>query len=54
MDVLDPSAAQAQPNQDELAASVKMRLNTFLKNIGRARKLLVACLRKQGITMEAR
>ena len=38
----------------ELAASVKMRLNTFLKNIGRARKLLVACLRKQGITMEAR
>lgn len=33
----------------ELAARVNMKLNTFLQNIGRARKLLADCLRKRGV-----
>lgn len=36
-----------------LAARVGMRLNTFLQNVARARKLLAACLRKRGIDWEA-
>ena len=35
-----------------LAARVKMRLNTFLQNVGRARKLLAECLRKRGVDVE--
>ena len=30
-----------------------MTLNTFLKNIGRAKKLLRDCLGRRGITLEA-
>jgi len=37
----------------ELAATVEMSLNTFLKNVGRARALLTECLHKQGIRLEA-
>ncbi len=37
----------------ELAAAVDMRPNTFLKNVGRARKLLAACLRRAGVVLEA-
>jgi len=36
----------------ELAERAEMTLNTFLKNVGRARKLLVECLRKRGIALE--
>jgi RNA polymerase sigma-70 factor (ECF subfamily) len=36
----------------ELAALVGMQLNTFLQNVGRARKLLAACLERQGVTLE--
>lgn len=36
----------------ELAEAVGMSLNTFLKNIGRARAQLAACLRAQGIGPE--
>ena len=34
-----------------LAASLSMRLNTFLQNFGRARKLLAECLEKRGIVL---
>jgi DNA-directed RNA polymerase specialized sigma24 family protein len=38
----------------ELADAVQMRLNTFLKNVGRARALLIECLRRAGVALEAR
>lgn len=37
----------------DLAALCEMTLNTFLKNVGRARKLLVDCLGRRGISLEA-
>ena len=33
----------------DLAARLDMTLNTFLKNIGRARKLLIECLERRGV-----
>ena len=33
----------------ELATRLNMKLNTFLQNVGRARKLLADCLRKRGV-----
>lgn len=36
----------------DLAASLAMRLNTFLQNFGRARRLLAACLAKHGIHVD--
>lgn len=36
-----------------LAAKVGMKLNTFLQNVTRARKLLAACLKKRGVDLEA-
>ena len=42
------SSAGATPDQ-ELAASLRMTLNTFLQNVTRARRLLMECLRKLGI-----
>lgn len=35
-----------------LAESLEMRLNTFLQNVGRARRLLAECLKKGGIIVE--
>ncbi len=35
-----------------LAARLKMRLNTFLKNVSRARENLSACLRRAGIDLD--
>lgn len=35
----------------ELAARLGMRLNTFLQNFGRARKLLAECLERVGISL---
>ena len=35
-----------------LAARLGMKLNTFLKNVGRARKSLASCLRRRGIALE--
>ena len=32
-----------------LAARVRMTLNTFLQNVGRARKLIAECLRRRGV-----
>lgn len=37
----------------ELAALCGMRLNTFLQNVGRARKHLVECLEAHGIRLDA-
>jgi RNA polymerase sigma-70 factor (ECF subfamily) len=37
---------------ESLAARVGMQLNTFFKNFGRARALLVECLRRGGIELE--
>ena len=37
----------------DLAQSVGMKLNTFLQNFSRARKLLAECLRKAGVDIEA-
>ncbi|MEM6992628.1 MAG: sigma-70 family RNA polymerase sigma factor [Myxococcota bacterium] len=36
-----------------LAAGLGMKLNTFLQNVTRARKLLAACLGKRGVDLEA-
>ena len=35
---------------EAVAAGLGMRLNTFLQNLSRARRLLAACLKKQGVT----
>jgi DNA-directed RNA polymerase specialized sigma24 family protein len=37
----------------ELAASIGMQLNAFLQNVGRARKAIASCLKKQGVQLEA-
>ncbi len=37
----------------DLAEGVGMKLNTFLQNFSRARKLLAECLRKAGVDIEA-
>jgi RNA polymerase sigma-70 factor (ECF subfamily) len=36
----------------ELAATLGMKLNTFLQNVGRARKLLAQCLADNGVDVE--
>jgi len=36
----------------KLASTLGMRVNTFLQNFGRARKLLAECLRKHGVAVE--
>ena len=40
-------------DDDDLATSLGMRLNTFLQNVTRARKLLAECLGKKGILVDA-
>jgi len=37
---------------DELATSVGMRLNTFLQNFTRARRMLAECLKRHGASVE--
>ena len=50
---LDSRLASGGGRDDlELAASVGMRLNTFLQNFTRARQLLADCLRKRGILID--
>ncbi len=36
----------------ELASALGMRLNTFLQNFTRARRMLAECLRKQGVVVD--
>jgi DNA-directed RNA polymerase specialized sigma24 family protein len=42
--------AGSSPDRD-LAAALRMKLNTFLQNITRARKLLADCLRGRGVDL---
>jgi RNA polymerase sigma-70 factor (ECF subfamily) len=52
-EVLDTRLADAGARDDvELAASLGMRINTFLQNFTRARQLLADCLRKRGIVVD--
>lgn len=44
--------AEGGQSDESLARSLDMRLNTFLQNFGRARKLLAECLKKAGIAIE--
>ncbi len=39
-------------HDSELAEALGMRLNTFLQNFGRARRLLRECLRRAGVELE--
>jgi RNA polymerase sigma-70 factor (ECF subfamily) len=41
-----------QQPDSELASALGMKLNTFLKNFGRARKLLRVCLERHGVDLE--
>ncbi len=51
--VLDARIAAAGGREDaDLAADLGMRINTFLQNFTRARKLLAECLGKAGIVIE--
>ena len=38
---------------EALAAHLSMRLNTFLQNVTRARRLLAECLRARGVDLDA-
>jgi RNA polymerase sigma-70 factor (ECF subfamily) len=40
-------------SDDVLAQGLHMRLNTFLQNFGRARRMLAECLKKAGISLPA-
>lgn len=52
-EAFDARLASAGGDDDtELAAALGMRLNTFLQNFTRARKLLAECLFKKGIKLE--
>lgn len=44
------SSAGGEPDE-ELAERLGMKLNTFLQNVTRARKLLADCLRKRGVEL---
>jgi DNA-directed RNA polymerase specialized sigma24 family protein len=48
--VLDTRLAGGR-DDDELAASLDMKLNTFLQNFTRARQLLAECLKSRGIVI---
>jgi RNA polymerase sigma factor (sigma-70 family) len=51
--ILDARLADAGAHDDvDLAASLGMRVNTFLQNFTRARQLLADCLRKRGIVID--
>ncbi|MBT8494883.1 MAG: sigma-70 family RNA polymerase sigma factor, partial [Deltaproteobacteria bacterium] len=43
--------ARGGRHDDELAESLSMKKNTFLKNFGRARQLLLECLEGHGIAV---
>ena len=46
-------ASAGGKDDDDLAQSIGMRLNTFLQNFTRARKLLADCLKKRGVIIDA-
>lgn len=45
-------ANEGARDDDDLAAKIGMRLNTFLQNFTRARKLLVDCLKRAGVVLD--
>jgi len=45
-------AAEGGRGDDELAQIIGMRLNTFLQNFTRARKMLAECLKKAGVVLD--
>ena len=45
-------SSQGEQADSDLAEALGMRLNTFLQNVGRARKLLLACLAKAGVVLQ--
>jgi len=50
---LDARLASAGGQDDgELATALRMKLNTFLQNVTRARQLIADCLGKRGITID--
>jgi RNA polymerase sigma-70 factor (ECF subfamily) len=50
---LDARLASAGGQDDtELAASLDMKLNTFLQNFTRARQLLAECLKRSGVVLD--
>jgi len=46
-------ASAGGKDDDDLAQAIGMRLNTFLQNFTRARKLLADCLKKRGVSVDA-
>ena len=46
-------AAEGGSCDDDLARTLGMRLNTFLQNFGRARKMLAECLKRAGVVFDA-
>jgi RNA polymerase sigma-70 factor (ECF subfamily) len=48
---IDARVTGGAPDAD-LAATLGMRLNTFLQNVTRARRLLAECLKKHGVTID--
>jgi len=52
-DALNQRLTRSELPDRELAASIGMQLNAFLQNVGRARKAIASCLRKQGVQIEA-
>lgn len=51
--VLDARLSVTPRPDKELAQELGMKLNTFLQNITRGRKLLAACLHKHGVDVDA-
>jgi len=45
-------ASAGGEDDDQLAAGLRMRLNTFLQNFTRARKLLADCLKRAGVVLD--
>ena len=45
-------ASEGGRSDDELASMIGMRVNTFLQNFGRARRMLAECLKKHGVVLE--
>jgi RNA polymerase sigma-70 factor (ECF subfamily) len=45
-------ASAGARDDDELATSLGMRLNTFLQNFTRARQLLAECLKRRGVALD--
>lgn len=44
-------SARGGQRDEQLAEGMQMRLNTFLKNVGRARRLLMECLTRAGVEL---